>query len=534
MKIFPTIKELQAHKTYYTLAVVLLIATLSKLSLAGVGLFAIHDEFRYQRAGELLQDASVHDYKSAVHRLFEAKGRPGEVLLKTVAIGLQTASAKLFGKSTYQSANAGSLFLFNFLIYLGVLYYLYRIAMLLLDHKEASLFAVLIYSTLTNSHLYLRHALPYDTSLWLLLAVLYQVLRLTASDAPNRPWTLFLNGALAFLSYLVYPGYVLLFLVVAFMLVFHKFELNRVKERAVKVLYFVAGSVACLAFFEALSRFAGTSYIERALYLSTTIKEGSFEESFRFLFTYLYEVEGITGSFLLLGFLATTLLVIRLALVQQLSRVAPFVLLFGSLTALYIAYAGAGYFFQKVVLYGRLLHQFLPFLALFLAFALHELFNKTQPKNRAFLITSALAMASFFVNLVDYRSVAYPRDVLSALVEERAQTRLRFYNEFEKNWTYVSTLTSADFERMDTTSDASSTVPLMTMVNCCFFYPVDSMENYHPFHAPKDAQRVRNERHFLNFKAYQYEGQNPSCRELLDELDFHIQVYNHGPTNGTR
>jgi len=67
-----------------------------------------------------------------------------------------------------------------------------------------ALLGMVLYSSLINTNLYLRHLLPYDHALFFFLLALWLLLRLTARSAG---WKYGLVGALVVFSYAVYPGY---------------------------------------------------------------------------------------------------------------------------------------------------------------------------------------------------------------------------------------------------------------------------------------------------------------------------------------
>src|SRR6185295_17018051 len=126
----------------------------------------------------------------------------------------QYASAKLFGLYYYENMNSYPLFLFNFLIYCLILVVHYRFSRLIFKDNILALISVLMYSALTNSYLYLRHALPYDMS----LLILYQVFYVVVKNAEVNIFTYkqsFILGLISFFGYIVYPGYFTLFLAIS-------------------------------------------------------------------------------------------------------------------------------------------------------------------------------------------------------------------------------------------------------------------------------------------------------------------------------
>ena len=157
-----------------------------------------------------------------------------------------------------------------------------------------ALISVLLFSTLTNSYLYLRHALPYDTSLLIFYLVIYKIVIYTEENSLSFKKSLII-GICSFLGFLVYPGYFPLFIVGLFLLFFNNISKKNIFKKIYYSSYYILGSILCLIIFEKISRLVGRSYILDAIGLSKTITQGSFEESFVFIFKYLFEVEGLTG-----------------------------------------------------------------------------------------------------------------------------------------------------------------------------------------------------------------------------------------------
>jgi hypothetical protein len=509
----------------YALLVAIILMTLSKLTLMGSGFFAFHDEFRYLEAGKALQNLTDFEFQSSAKSLFSATGRPGEVLVKTLPTALQVASAKILGLEVYEPSNSLPLFAFNFVIYGFILLFLYKLSFSLLKNRNLSLLSLLIYSSLTNSHIYLRHALPYDTSLLLFLIILHRIVVHTEEERSDF-LPIFYLGFLGFFSYLVYPGYILLYLTTASLLFFYKIDANNYKAKSLMITSYFLGSVTCLTAFEALSRFAGTSYLRTALRISSKITEGAFNETLVFMLKYLTQVESAMGFLLILGILLTTIVVTkRFAARQYRSHELP-ILLFLSLTSLYLAYAGSGYFFQKVVLYGRLLHQFVPFLCIYFVYAIHSMLRSPALKNATILTASLIAVVNYAVSLAEYLTYTYPRDIASELIQGNPSAAFEFPCEYENNWSALKRITSKEADILKSSEEfTDSQRNKLIIVNNCFFHPVDDPSKYHPYEPTSTQNLIRSEKHFMSFKAYQFEGYRPVERDLVDKLGLKIKIY---------
>ena len=173
-----------------------------------------------------------------------------------------------------------------------------------------------------------------------------------------------------------------------------------------------------------MSRFAGRSYILDALVLSRTINQGSFDESFVYIFKYLFEVERLTGIIILVSLLIYCFIIVYQIKNKPFIHHSLIILLGIALIGLYLTYAIAGYFFHEVVFYGRLLHQYFPFICILSIFAIKELLTKITRKPELILfLISIIFILNFGFNLINYNSLFYPRDIcwqLSKAIDSNA------------------------------------------------------------------------------------------------------------------
>ena len=96
----------------------------------------------------------------------------------------------------------------------------FKFSNLLLKSCFLALISVVLFSTLTNSYLYLRHALPYDMSLLIFYVIIYKIVIYTEENSLSFKKSL-LIGICSFFGFLVYPGYFPLFFVGLFILFFN-------------------------------------------------------------------------------------------------------------------------------------------------------------------------------------------------------------------------------------------------------------------------------------------------------------------------
>ena len=497
-----------------------------KLNLLGSGFLAFPDEFRYTYSGMALKDFSELDLITGIGKIFSTDGRPGDAIIKIIPYAIQFLTGKMLGIDFYDSRNSFPLFIFNFLTYAGILFLTYRIANHILKNNYFALLSVLIYSSLTNSHIYLRHALPYDTSLVIFLYAIYKIIINIERYKPSFI-SIFTLGLFCFFGYLVYPGYILLYMTSILILIFYKINIKTLRRKFIHLIYFSLGSLSCLILFEILSRIAKNSYIKTTLSLSSTITQGSFDESFVFIFKYLIEVEKINGILLMIGLALTLFLIIKILIKKEYSNNSIIVILFFTLTFLYSLYAGYGYFFSKVVLYGRLLHQFFPFICIFMVFSICNSLKNNFTKNYISLVVCIFCVYNFFINIKDYLSHFYPKEIAWIHINNNHLANLTTYCEYFNSWSVLPHIFNNKNNINKDTSNLNSINNNLLIINCCFFYPVNDLLNYYRYKPTSKQKLVDIKKHFLNFKAYQYEGYNKYERQNLDKLNLKIKVFSY-------
>ncbi|KAF2516900.1 hypothetical protein E0W68_11840 [Flavobacterium salilacus subsp. salilacus] len=496
------------------LLIAIVLVTLAKLSLIGEGFMTFPDEARYMPSGKVLENLAHFDIKEAAANLNKTQGRPGETLIKTIPSALQYASAELFSMETYESANSYPLFLFNFTVYCLILLQLYNIAKLLLKDKVLALFSVLLYCCLINGYIYIRHTLPYDCSLLVMSYVLLQVLKTTKNNTFSTKKMLLL-GSIAFFGYVVYPGYVLLFGLVFIILITNKLTKSNLLQRIKYGMFYTAGSIICLLLFELIARIGDTSYIQDSITLSKTITQGNFEEGFSFLFKYLYNVESVNGIIISIGLLLFVGILIYNVFIGR--KVTDIHLLFIVTAILFLLYASNGYFFHKMIWYGRLLHQFFFVLTIITAYAFGYISQNISYKKIVPSSISGIAIVTFIINLIEYKSYAYPKDIVWEIEKTTSYNNLKEACEHSDGWSVMDYIHSK--HQPVTTADT------IVLVNGCYFYPLEDIESYNPYITNKNEKLILAKPYFINFKAYQYEGYTIKARQNIDSLQLKIKVY---------
>jgi hypothetical protein len=520
------LKETPNQTLHYTLLTSIILMAAHKLTLIGSGFLALPDEIRYVAAIDALQYLSKLKIIPAIDALFSTQARPAETLVKMIPAAVQYASSKVMHLNLSESRNTYPIFVFNFIIYCCILRYHFNISNILLKDRLWALVSVLFFSALTNSYLYLRHALPYDESLLIFLIIIYKVLIYNEKKQLSFKKS-FVLGFFAFFGYMVYPGYFPLYIASAGLFFFLALDKNNVLNKVYQASYYTLGSLFCLGVFEGLSRIAGGSYLADAQAITGLITQGSFEESFSFIVKYLYEVEGVMGIILMVGMSLFGYILMRSF--KKNMQHEPLFLLATLLVFLYFSYTSAGYFFHKMIMYGRLLHQYMPFICTFSVFAFNGLcvFLASKmpsfPKKEVILcVVSLVFILNFGINFRAFTDFAYPRDVAWALSEKYQLKDVQDICEHGDCWALMPVEEDKILRGVGRRNPAVSDVLLL---NACYFYPFEDMTKYNPYTPNTAYKLVAAQRHFVNCKAYQYEGASITERQNFDKINFYIKTF---------
>jgi hypothetical protein len=519
----------QQALSYFLIAIIVLITAI-KLDLIGTGFLAFPDEVRYCQSGRALQNIKDLNIDAAIKDIYLTQGRPADAIINIIPSAIQYVTARIFNFSFYEPKNTYPLFLFNFSIYCIFLVVFYRICRLLLQDRVLALISVLLYSTLTNSYLYIRHALPYDMSLLIFYLIIYKIIIYTSENSLS-----FLKSSIigfcSFLGFLVYPGYFPLFIVGLFILFFSNFSKEYIYRRIFHSGSFILGSILCLFIFEEIGRLAGKSYIYDAIGLSKTITQGSFEESFSFILKYLYQVEGLTGIFLMVGLSVFFLMMAYRLKYKPFKQYSLINLLAIALLGNYLAYASAGYFFHKVVFYGRLLHQYLPFICIFSIYSINELVSILTRKSKLILsLISIIFIVNFGFNFINYKSYSYPRDILWQLIGTNNLIKVENVFDYDDRWPVMPKQSEITYTNKH--GKAINSYYNIILIGGSFgstIYLVNHLNKHHIFNPNDDYHLLESKSSFMNFKAYKFDsGANMSERNYQDKIPIKINIFSAG------
>ncbi len=499
----------------YFLITSLVLITSIKLSLIGNGFMALIDESVYYCSGKALQDVKNLMIVDAIDAVFSAGHRPADAMIKTIPHALQFISADIFKLQWYESKNSYPLFIYNFVVFCLILIVHFKFSKRILKDNYLALISVIFFSSMTNSYLYLRHAQPYDLSLLIFYFITYESVVFSDNDRLSFKKS-FLFGAFSFFGYLVYPGYFPLYIISLFFFFFYKLTKEIVFKKAYNSCVYVLGGLFCLIIFESISRIGGHSYIREAIQFSSTITQGDFEQSFSFIIKYLFEVEGVTGIIMLLGLALFCFIIIYQTLNKTHKQDSLLVVIGIAVIGVFLVYACVGYFMHKMIFYGRLLHMYFPFFCIFTLFSLDHFTKTIKKRQLVFFFITIVFVTNFGVNFIHYKSFAYPRDIFWKYSKANKLQSIDNICESDYGWSVIPT------------NEEKIHSPKIIIVNGCYVYPFTDISGFRLFIPPDGYYLLESKSHFINFKAYQYEGFSIIERRNIDKLSLQIKIFSKG------
>lgn len=481
---------------------VLIVLILARFAFVGKGFFAFPDEWRFTESVEAVKALVSLDTTDFWQHIFKTQGRPADALLKLIPAAVIYCAHHFFGTLLFNEFAASVMFLFNFSIYLLLLRTYFNLFKTLLNNEHLAWFGIVLYSCLTLSFISLRHSDPYDSSQLFFVWILVQICRsnFTLKSA-------FHYGFVAFFAYLVYPGNILLYGIIAVFYGFTVYRKLNFKTAFFHVSTYGLGSFFLLLLTELASRFSSMSFLRESLWLSTSILQGSFSEAYTFIFKYFIEVESVLGIALLMGFFCGSI-VLLIKQIPVLHKEKILALLLISV-AFFLFYASASFFLEKVVWYARLLKQFIPILLVVALLPLSLLSNKWQNSSLTFF--SLLALISFALSWKEYRTVNYPRDLLFAQLQQHGKTAIQTTTEF-KNF--------IPFYAQQPTKNTS-----YTLVNFGIVFPYRELSDYRVYRSKSNETLVLDVPDCTAFKAYQFEGYNMEERANINKQTPRLKIY---------
>lgn len=493
-------------------AFVIIILVLIKATFAFKGARSFPDEYFYNYSLFFLDSIRNGVWKDAIYYLFNT-GRPLASIFYLIPSACQAVLYQVAGIDPREPPSLISPIIFNLLVHGGLLLNFFYLIKSILKDNWMAFGGLIIYASLVNNNIYIRHLFPYDLSLWLFLTALLLLVRLISVENPDRIWgnkILFLSGVFTAASFLSYPGFYNGIIPVGLLTLFYCYQHSRYKIKTTSINLFSlgAGYLLPLISFELLAKTGQYSYFAKLSTLSGTIIQGDFDEGIVFPFNYLFSVEGLPGLILISGF------VFYLLSYKKSLKISSVNILCFSLLLIYLYHAWSSFFGQKMVFYGRLLHIYFPFLVIgFLAFV-NLFFRKTALKILTICsLISALAFIRFYV---DYQKIAYPPDALWTYIHQQAGWYdHEIINEVREGTPFLPVNSS----KFRTSEEISVHYKL---VNCSFFHPILYKDK--EYQLQSNEMILFSELHFQVFPAYQHEGMTRRERDILNRAIPHIKI----------
>jgi hypothetical protein len=517
--------KVEASRGSKTLYLVLLLVLALKLGLANWALFAFQDEGRYSASFEALGSFRDGRFADGIDAIFATQGRPGEVIIRMVPALVEFTLSKMLQCHVFDPRVYWPTFVFNWCIFVGVVWQVVQFGTMALRSRDQGLVMGILYASLLNGQIYIRHALPYDSALLLLLGAL----NLLTRHIQSGRWSSIgfpMAGILSFLGLATYPGYFPFALVLIGVALFQGLRADDFQPRLRAWLGFAGGGLLGLGSFEGLSRLGTRSFLRELMGISGAITQGSFDEMLSFPVRYLLEVEGAAGVIVLLAILASVGLCLRLGWKNGWRTVEgaglPLLL---ALTALG-GYACMGYFLHSMVFYGRLLHEYLPLFCLSIPVVAVAVAGAAKVDLRRILVTCAVLCVVLSVwNLARLRSVDHPGSAAWKLARSLARNEVETICEFDEGFPHIPAAEPLIWRPEKKEGSRVEAV----LVNGCMYHPVPESVVHVPYPAPLGFVLRLESPHFLSLAAYTFEGYTPLERQQLKALQPKVRVYRRAP-----
>jgi hypothetical protein len=503
---------------------------LLRLALLGRGTLVDYDERRYFQSFEALRAAAHGHWRACAFALSMVDARPVDALWRCVPAAGQLLLARYAGCDIYTFPSLLLPTLLNWAATVGTAWFFWHICQRLLAGAPAArqwaLVAAVLYASLINTSIYVRHVLPYDGAMLLFMGLLYWVL-----SQPNSPnaWFWARLGLGAGALWLLYPGYYPGPVLLVAPLLDWRRPVGWALAHFGQLLALGVGFVLPLLGAEALSRMGGAPPFWAVSYdLSLHILQGDPAEGYTFWLKYLWQVEGALGMILVALLILAVIQALRylahagaVAVVPNTPRQKVLV----AALLLFLVHATAAAVGHRIVWYGRLLHLYLPFLVLAGGAALAT--------SRRVGWAAGVGVASCVVGLVSYglffaayQQITYPTDeIVKHKLNCLPASQLRYYEavriteglRFRPRGPHMA----APAHCPTTLNDADS---LTVLINFALLYPLvpETRTAIPSFGAT--ARVLLDAPYYRTFPAYEFEGLAPSERAETQRQQFRLRV----------
>lgn len=482
------------------LSLLLVILGTYRLCVSWSGQLYWPDEFRYLHALHVLDELRKGDVSRAIYWVFGSESgvasRPGFILFSMAPAILQGVGALLLGLQPSDPAFHRIPALSNVLVSLGVALVFYRVVVLLSGDRAVALLGVAVHGFLVNTNEYVRHLFPYDASLLLFLGAVAVLLSPGSRPQLKAVWA----GVLSGVGATTYPGYGL-FLLVPLSLVCVK-GIAAWREGSV----FLAGAASVAGLWEAVARVGGYSFVFSSQRFSTTFNfetedtiQGDYEEGYRFLPLYLFQIEGVAGVALAILLGAFFLMAFR----RQFGSKEVVVMI--ATVVAYLIYATAVVVLHRFLFYGRLVHMYLPMVVMGAVLAVGA-FQRSSVRYGVSLVLLISSVLSFAPMAAHALTIRFPKDVMRGLAIA---------------WGPGMTICQLEHEQADDLGSGRSGCDVL-VENARHLYPLPAKLHRAP---PLGFVLAQEFKHPMQFSPYWFEGYKPEERERLRREPPLIRVY---------
>jgi hypothetical protein len=136
-----------------------------------------------------------------------------------------------------------------------------------------------------------------------------------------------------------------------------------------------------------------------------------------------------------------------------------------------------------------------------------------------------LCVFNFFISIENYLSHSYPREIAFQYSKSYPSAEVTSNCEYENSMLVLPGEINQHTEKSENITVKKLKIDKILIINCCYFYPVNDITKYKVYNPTVEQNLMDAKKHFLNFKAYQYEGFGINERKLLDKLCFKIKVF---------
>ena len=504
---------------FYFIIVTILIL---RITLLGRGLISLMDERRYFLTLQAVKHFSQGHFVQGIVALNSTQGRPGDAYIRLIPAVVQAAIFKVFHINTNTPTSLITAAWVNWGILILNTFLFYKIAKVLFDNKWSRI-AVIIYVCLINTNIYMRHILPYDTSICFFLLALWLVVKDYKGTLFTKRSPAFKIGVFSGIAFVIYPGYFLAPAIVGLMMIELPITRSSLQRLLVRGTVYVFGVVVVILTCEIIARLGGLSYLMSGSKLSSTITQGDFSAGYSFAAAYLIDIESALGCLLLLLLLwslGSLLSPIRLRTAETTEFRERRVLLTLVLMLSWFYYASLVYLGHKLVFYGRILHLFMPMLVLVCIYGIAHV--KHSGFRYLVIIISVVSFLAFFR---DYSKVVYAKDVAfdNNIFAPLPAHVLRYNTACGDNDIMYEPFQTKYNDNDKVSLSAANANDTLLLVNFGVLYPIRC---YNPLGDMRDRGVLLIQGNDMaKFPPYQYESYNLRERELLNTKDYKFQVY---------